>query len=151
MDRTIEEICAMKTRDLMHQLGLPNGNSIYAALLEAYRSDPLTGNWIAAGDVDRLTKELERHLYGEEAKAERPKLCDLVAAVKRTRWVRFYPFKEGHRRLDPKDTMFAVDVSCTNVMPGPLTVLSTSTCGGLVDIPGLGLSMAIRADPEREL
>lgn len=46
-------------------------------------SCPQHGNWIAADDVKRLTRELDVLLNGEEGAAKQASLCDIVAQVRR--------------------------------------------------------------------
>lgn len=45
---------------------------------------PETGNWICADDVNRLVRELDVALNGEDGAAEQASLCDLVAQVQST-------------------------------------------------------------------
>jgi hypothetical protein len=42
---------------------------------------PEHGNWIAAGDVNRLVRELDVLLNGEDGAAKQASLCDIVSQV----------------------------------------------------------------------
>jgi hypothetical protein len=44
---------------------------------------PTTGNWIAADDVNRLVREIDVALNGEDGAAQQASLCDIAAQVKR--------------------------------------------------------------------
>lgn len=54
----------------------------YKQALAAAPAAPQAGNWIAADDVQRLTRELDVLLNGEEGAAPQASLCDLVAQVR---------------------------------------------------------------------
>lgn len=41
--------------------------------------EPITGNWIAADDVQRMARELDVAMNGEEGAALAPSLCDVVS------------------------------------------------------------------------
>jgi hypothetical protein len=57
----------------------------YRAATEQSKNDecqcPNHGNWIAADDIDKLTRELDVLLNGEEGAAPQASLCDIVAQV----------------------------------------------------------------------
>lgn len=57
-------------------------------LRDAYNSDVEALGYykVAANDRDRLVRELDVALNGEDGAAKRPALCDVVSQVKSERW-----------------------------------------------------------------
>lgn len=49
------------------------------------RSEPATGRWYAAEDIDRLVRELDVLLNGEARAAKQAMLCDIVGQVRKER------------------------------------------------------------------
>jgi len=47
-----------------------------------HRGEPATGSWVAAEDVQRMARELDVAMNGEEGAAKTPALCDVVAQAK---------------------------------------------------------------------
>lgn len=71
----------------------PGGKEITQALVDAYNArsthepraeSDRAGDWYLAEDIDRLVRELDVLLNGEEGAAKQAKLCDIVAQVRRT-------------------------------------------------------------------
>lgn len=57
-------------------------NSTAPNLSASMSTTPETGRWYDADDIDRLVRELDVLLNGEEGAAPQAKLCDIVAQVR---------------------------------------------------------------------
>lgn len=69
---------ASTLREVIAAAGL-NPDDIALEILRAAEVEPLTGNWISADDVDRLTRIVDVALNGEDGAARAPKLCDIAS------------------------------------------------------------------------